>query len=356
METPDPASAGKGALFRFDLDTGKLIRAYWSPGTADAPVHFNDLVLTPDGDAYVTAGPGGIWVVRRGSERVEPFLQPPGSMFNGIAITDDGKTLFAASHFEGVMKIDIATKEASLVSLPPGAVLGGIDGLYLHEGSLVAVQNGTDPIRVVRAWLDPELERVTRFAVLEQEHPESDLPLTGTIVGDSLYYVARSQLRAFDGPRIWPEEKLKDSIILKLPLEVTTAPLPDLEAERRALLEIHRAEIRAHVERDVEALAGNHGDDFVSAYGGKISRADREATRKFFTTYFAGAAYPQYEDLEPPVIKVSDDGSMGYIVSRMRVRRVVDGREEPFVYAGVMIYTKRDGVWTRVANASTFEP
>jgi hypothetical protein len=67
------------------------------------------------------------------------------------------------------------------------------------------------------------MSRVTRLAVLEQEHPESDIPLTGVIVGDDLYYVARSQLRAFDGKTIWPDEKLKESIIVKLPLETTRA-------------------------------------------------------------------------------------------------------------------------------------
>lgn len=355
METLDPASEGRGALFRFDLDTGNLIRAYWGPGTKGKPVLFNDLVIAPDGDVFATAGPDGIWRVRRGAETIEPFVAPPGSFFNGIAITPDGRTLFAASHFEGPMKIDIATKSQSLLDLAPGVALGGIDGLYVHENSLVAIQNGTDPMRVLRAWMNPEMTRVTRMAVLEQEHPETDFPLTGVIVGDDLYYIGRSQLRAFDGPKIWPDEKLKESTVLKLPLEAVSAPAPDLAAERAALLEMHRAEIRAHIERDADALAKDHGDDFVSASRGKLSRSTREQTRKFFGEYFAGATYPQYEDIEPPVIRVSDDASMAWILSRVRVRRVDKDGQSGFVYAGMMAYEKRNGRWIRVANASTFE-
>jgi hypothetical protein len=219
MQFEDPSSAGKGSLFRFNADTGALIRKYSPP----SPTLFNDLVLTPAGEVYVTAGLQGIFRIRAGGEGIEPFIAPPGSFFNGIAITPDGKTLFAASHFEGVMKIDVATKKYSLLDLPADVALGGIDGLYFHEGSLIAIQNGTDPIRVIRAWLDPRMSRVTRLAVLEQEHPESDIPLTGVIVGDDLYYVARSQLRAFDGKTIWPDEKLKESIIVKLPLETKRA-------------------------------------------------------------------------------------------------------------------------------------
>ena len=355
METPDPATSGRGAIFRFDVDSGALVRAYWSRGTAEKPLQFNDLVVSPEGDVYVTAGPDGIWRLRRGSDALEPFVQPPGSFFNGIAMTPDGKTLFGASHFEGVLRIDVATRSITPLALPEGAILGGIDGLYVYGRSLVAIQNGTDPIRVVRAWMNPEMTRVTRVAVLEQEHPESDIPLTGVIVGDDLYYVGRSQLRAFDGAKIWPDERLKETTILKLPLDVAAAPDRDLDAEVRALLELHQGEIRAHVARDAAALAAHHADDFVSATRGTISRSDRAATLKFFTEYFKGATYPQYEDAEPPIVRVSDDGSMGWVMSRMRVTRVEGEAKRSFVYAGIMVYEKRDGRWMRVANGSTFE-
>ena len=351
MEVDDPSSAGKGALFRFNVDTGKLVRVYPAPDG----VLFNDLVITPGGDVYATAGGHGIWRIAAGADEVETFIAPPGSFFNGIAISPDGKTLFGASHLEGVMKIDLATRATSILDLPPAATLGGIDGLYVHENSLVAIQNGTDPIRVLRAWMNPDMTRVTRVSVLEQEHPETDIPLTGTIVGNDLYYVGRSQLRAFEGKKIWPAEKLKPTTILKLPLETAGPASVDLSAERDALLAIHQLEIRAHIELDANALADAQGDDFVSATRGKIRRSSAEETRKFFTDYFKGAKYLQYEDVEPPVVRVSDDGSMGWVLSRMRVRRVDDGKESGFVYAGMMTYEKRSGRWMRVGNASTFE-
>ena len=355
LEVDDPASSGKGALFRYDADSGAVLGRYWGPVADGESVQFNDLVVSPAGDVYATAGLRGIWRLRRGSDAVEPFIVRPGAFFNGIAITPDGGTLFGASHFEGVVKIDVASKETALVDLPPGVALGGIDGLYVHDGSLVAIQNGIDPIRVLRAWMNPEMTRVTRFAVLEQEHPETDIPLTGVIVGDDMYYVGRSQLRAFDGKSIWPDEKLKPVTILKLPLEVPGAPAPDLAAERQALLDLHLAANRAHIELDAEALARDHGDDFVSATRGKISRSTKAQTREFFTGYFKGASYPQYEDIEPPIVRVSDDASMGWVLTRTRVRRVENGKEEGFVYAGVMMYEKRNGRWVRVGNASTFE-
>jgi len=153
MEVDDPATRGKAALFRFNVDDGKLLGTYWGPPKDGEHVQFNDLVVTPEGDVYATAGLQGIWRLRAGAATVELFLTRPGAFFNGIALSPDG-ALFAASHFEGVIRIDPASATASLVDLPPGMALGGIDGLYVHDGSLVAIQNGTDPIRVVRAWLN----------------------------------------------------------------------------------------------------------------------------------------------------------------------------------------------------------
>jgi hypothetical protein len=200
------------------------------------------------------------------------------------------------------------------------------------------------------------MKRVIRFEVLEQGHPLSDLPLTGTIVGDDLYYVARSQLRAFDDMKIWPMEKLKETVILKLPLEAPAPPPVDLEKEKQALLEAHRAGIRAHIELNANALADRVVTEMISASAGKISRRSREDIRKMFTQYFEGATYHEYVDLEPPVVRISDDGSMAWMLTRLRVRRSQNGQESGFVYAGMMTYEKRDGRWVAVANASTFEP
>jgi len=48
------------------------------------------------------------------------------------------------------------------------------------------------------------------------------------------------------------------------------------------------------------------------------------------------------------------------MIVRTRVRPTVrDGdteEQQQLVYAGIMTYAKRDGIWVRVANVSTFDP
>ena len=128
---------------------------------------------------------------------------------------------------------------------------------------------------------------------------------------------------------------------------------------RGELLRVQQVELEAHLKTDASLLMPAAGN-MVSVSNGKISQTTPEATQAFFTNYFRNAAYPQYENAEPPVVGVSQDGSLGYVISRVRAHRVetaADGtkREGRFVYAGIMVYEWRDGKYVRVANVSTFE-
>lgn len=135
----------------------------------------------------------------------------------------------------------------------------------------------------------------------------------------------------------------------------------DVEREKAELLRLHRASREAHFKTDADLLVKDAPEVMVSVSRGKINRPSREDTRRMFTEYFRGAKYFEWDDLEEPVVSVSRDGSMAWMITRIRVRRVqrdASGaeREEKFVYAGIMTYEKRGGRWTRVANVSTFEP
>ncbi len=134
-----------------------------------------------------------------------------------------------------------------------------------------------------------------------------------------------------------------------------------LEREKAELLRLHRDAREAHFRTDVELLLRDEAEGFVTVSRGKVHRPRREETRRQFEEYFRGAKYYEWDDLEEPIIRVSRDATMAWMITRIRVRRVrrdASGgeREERFVYAGIMTYEKRGGRWTRVANVSTFEP
>lgn len=95
----------------------------------------------------------------------------------------------------------------------------GIDGLYWHEGDLIGVQNGFKPNRIIRIKLNRTLDHVAELTVLESNHPQYEIPTTGVVARGSFYYIANSQLRKLnEREEIAPPEKLKEPIILALPL------------------------------------------------------------------------------------------------------------------------------------------
>ncbi len=134
----------------------------------------------------------------------------------------------------------------------------------------------------------------------------------------------------------------------------------DLEKERAALLEVHKTDRRAHFETDVELLLKHSAEEFIYVGNGKISRSTRAEMKSSFEDYFKNAKYYEWDDVEPPIVRISDDASMAWMIVRNKVRRTQkldsgEVKERAFVYAGIMTYEKRQGKWVRIANVSTFE-
>jgi len=138
-------------------------------------------------------------------------------------------------------------------------------------------------------------------------------------------------------------------------------PSPDLEKEKAELLRLHKSDREAHFKTDVDMLLETSPEEFISVGGGTFNRQSKADARKMFRGYFRDAKYYEWDDVEEPIVRVSNDATMAWMITRTRVRRVqktVDGgeKEEKFVYAGIMTYEKRGGRWVRVANVSTSEP
>jgi hypothetical protein len=130
-----------------------------------------------------------------------------------------------------------------------------------------------------------------------------------------------------------------------------SAPAVDLEREREALLAVHALDRRAHFETNIALLLEHAAEDFISVA--------REEVAEMFEASFRGAVYSAWDDLEPPIVRISADATMAWMIVRTHVRRTEPDeaggrREREFVYAGIMTHEKRDGRWLRVANVSTF--
>ncbi len=142
---------------------------------------------------------------------------------------------------------------------------------------------------------------------------------------------------------------------------LATSPHPsaDLEQEKAELLKIHALDRQAHFATDVGAAISFFGGIYRYVRDGQIHQLSRSDLEQMHSDYFRGATFYEWDDLEPPIVQISSDGSMAWMMNRFRVRytRVTEGQpaETIYVYAGVTIYEKQDGKWMRTANVSTFQ-
>jgi len=144
-------------------------------------------------------------------------------------------------------------------------------------------------------------------------------------------------------------------------MTTSTPPSQDvIQQAHQELLALHANDRSAHFATNVAALIAHEADPLIYVRNGAIQRIPREVRRQDFEQYFHNATYFEWDDLEPPIVQVSEDASLGWVISRTKVRRgQVDEagveREREFIYAGIMTYGKCEGQWVCTANVSTFE-
>ena len=119
--------------------------------------------------------------------------------------------------------------------------------------------------------------------------------------------------------------------------------------------------MQAHVERNANLIVRDETDDYVVANRGEIKRPSLKERRERFGSYFGSTRFDSYVDLVEPVVEVSSDGTMGWVMVQIEAKGVQtgdDGKEAPitFVSAWIELYRKIDGRWLRTGNVSNFKP
>ena len=221
---PNPERQLWTGISKFDLEHGRLIREYLIEKT-DKNHLFNDVAIAQDGTVYFTSfSYGMIYTIDSVTDEIQEYLRmPEGVWNNGIDITPDDRYLFVAGS-DKVFRVDLESKELLEIPSPAEEVVGYGDGLYFHDGNLLAItihRDGEKLVnRVIKLYLSEELDRITAIDVLDQDHPLYSNPTTGAIADDWFYYIATAQFEKFDEEgNLAPWEELSDTYILKLRLE-----------------------------------------------------------------------------------------------------------------------------------------
>lgn len=209
----------KGRSFVIEYDLAGRARRTLPPPSGIGEAHLGDLAVGPDGTLVVSDPRSGrVYVLGESGFRVlvdeGPLVSP-----QGLAFTPDGRWLFVADYSQGIARIDPRSGAVTLLPGPDNAALVGIDGLVYARGSLIGIQNGLRPHRLVRLALSDDLARIAGVTLLERGHPEFDEPTLGVVVGDELYYVAASQYSKVRQDGSLDLEHMRLPAILRLSLD-----------------------------------------------------------------------------------------------------------------------------------------
>jgi len=207
------AEQGHTAVLRYDLTTGQLQKRYDLPlpptvrpasessaaGSLPVPAEerqrvLGDMTVAASGDVFVSeAVTGAIYTIGRGRDELE-VLVAPGTFASPQtpAVTPDGRRLLVADYVRGIGIVDLATRAVTWMAHRKDVAVNGIDGLYLVGDSLLAVQNGTEPNRVIRLYLDPSLTRALRWEPVDSNSPGLGAPTHGVVVDQDFFYLANS--------------------------------------------------------------------------------------------------------------------------------------------------------------------
>ena len=127
------------------------------------------------------------------------------------------------------------------------------------------------------------------------------------------------------------------------------------------LLALHGDALQAHLESDVEWLLRDESEDYLLASRGEISRPTKEQRREQLGPYLEATRFELYEDDVEPVVRVSADGTLGWVMAQVHARGVQttpsgEERTIEFTSAWIELYEKREGRWWRTGNVSNFKP
>ena len=139
-----------------------------------------------------------------------------------------------------------------------------------------------------------------------------------------------------------------------------TNPASAQQTDSIALLSMHDRILEAHRTNNLESWMAIEASDFLSINGGRVSAPTVQQRFTGRHAYLQASKFEIYQDRRPPVIRVSADGTLGWVIAEVEVKGIEteNGATKPFhdIWAWVELYQKVNGYWKMVGNASNRRP
>jgi len=212
MDAYQATDSGRAALLMVRISDGVIVRRWDLPTTASHVL--GDVAVGPAGDVLMTdSNEPVLYRLRSERDTLERITHPLFRSLQGMAPSPNPRVVYVADYSHGLLRVDLRSRDVRRVADAPGSTSLGCDGIAWYRNSIVAVQNGVAPARVMRFYLDASGTRMTKAEVIDRNVPLADEPTIGTVVRDEYIYVANSQ---------WEKHTAAGERIARIPL---TAPV-----------------------------------------------------------------------------------------------------------------------------------
>lgn len=213
LKGPGPGQ-WRSSVYQFNLVDGRLIKRY---ALNKDSVFLNDITVGADGTVYATETMRpAIYKIAPGEDSLQLLVQlKPYTFMNGICFAADKGRLFATST-EGILAVDLATKEYRLLASATTVDYKDIDGLAFSGDHFIGHQS----TKVCRFRVNKAMDSIIASDTLNNGK-EFDGSTTGETGNGYYYFIVNSQIQSgidYKKKQIKPLDSLENIIIRKIKL------------------------------------------------------------------------------------------------------------------------------------------
>ncbi len=127
------------------------------------------------------------------------------------------------------------------------------------------------------------------------------------------------------------------------------------------ILILHKELLQAHLRNDAQGVLAAEPGQIVVVSRGEVLFPSKAERLTQYREYLAGVEFSEYRDLVEPLVRVSQDGTLAWLIVQVKIAGSQldrQGGKKAFdsVWAWIELYEKRDGRWFRVGEVSNAKP
>ena len=151
---------------------------------------------------------------------------------------------------------------------------------------------------------------------------------------------------------------LKTSVTFCLLIGMSMLSVAEQTQDEAILLDIHKSILTAFLKGDTDLLYRNVDSMYFNIANGSIEWKKRNISKKEMSQLFNEIHYSIYEDIKPPHVKVSQDGSLGWVLANVRIQGKAKVSSTPVQHismsaAWIELYEKQDDKWVYLGSANS---